>query len=113
MGQGAGFDAGLMSVFLHVTLEVKAAGMARFVETMTEAVSLLEGEGWRLAGAYVQRTGRLNTVIDVWELRDFNHYDAGLKAFAAHPRFAALKAALDETVQSETIVFAAKAAYIR
>lgn len=100
-----------MSVHVHVTLEVKAAGMARFLEAMGEAVPLLEGWGWKLQGAYLQRTGRLNTVIDLWELEGMNHFDAGLKKFVAHPRFAAIKAVLDETVQSETIVFADKLAY--
>jgi hypothetical protein len=102
-----------MSVHLHVTLGVRAAGLAAFCGVMGEAVEILEGHGWKLAGAFVQRTGRLNTVIDLWELDDMNHFDAGLKAFLAHPRFGAIKAVLDETVISETIVFADKAPYAR
>ena len=102
-----------MSTFLHVTLEVKAAGLAKFLETMGEATPLLEGWGWKLHGAFVQRTGKLNTVIDVWELRDYNQFDEVLKKFASHPRFPAIKAVLDETVNSETIVFASKAPYMR
>lgn len=101
-----------MSTYLHVTLEVKAAGLARFSAIMGEAVSILQGNGWKLAGAFVQRTGRLNTVIDLWELEDFGHFDRGLQAFIAHPRFAQIKAVLDDTVLSETIVFADKAAYM-
>jgi hypothetical protein len=100
-----------VSVNLHVTLAVRAAGLGAFCAVMAEAVTILEAEGWRLAGAYVQRTGRLNTVIDLWELDDMNHFDRGLQAFAAHPRFAAIKAVLDETVECETIVFARPAPY--
>lgn len=102
-----------MTTFLHVTLEVKAAGLARFIATMGEVTELLESWGWRLHGAFVQRTGKLNTVIDVWELEDFAQFDIVLKKFAAHPRFAAIKAVLDETVDSETIVFADKVPYMR
>ncbi|MBS0274205.1 MAG: NIPSNAP family protein [Proteobacteria bacterium] len=102
-----------MTAYLHVTLEVDAAGMARFIETMGEAVSLLEGWGWKLQGAFIQRTGKLNTVIDVWELENFAHFDLGLQKFRVHPRFAAIKKALDETVKSETIVFADRAPYMR
>lgn len=102
-----------MSVFIHVTLEVKAAGFTRFVETMGQAVPILEGLGWKLTGGFVQRTGRLNTVIDIWELEDFEHFDRGLKAFVAAPGFLAIKAALDETVTSETIVFADRLPYMR
>lgn len=102
-----------MTTFLHVTLEVKASGLAKFIETMVEATSLLEGWGWKLHGAFVQRTGKLNTVIDVWELESFTAFDMVLKKFVAHPRFPAIKAVLDETVNSETIVFADKAPYMR
>ena len=102
-----------MSVYLHVTLEIRAEGLARFLEAMqTTAVPILEAEGWRLAGAFVQRTGRLGNVIDLWELEDFQHYDRALKAFGAHPAFPAFKAVLEETVISETIVFADAAAYM-
>lgn len=96
---------------MHVTLDVKAAELQRFHGVMAEAVAILESHGWKLLNALVQRTGRLNTVIDIWELDSFEHFDVGLKAFIADPRFVAIKTALDETVLTETIVFAAKAPY--
>lgn len=102
-----------MSTYLHVTIEVNAAGMRRFIDVMGETVSILEGLGWKLAGAFVQRTGRLNTVIDLWQLEDFGHFDRALQAFRTHPRFPEIKAVLDETVISETIVFADRATYMR
>jgi hypothetical protein len=102
-----------MSVFLHVTMDVEAAGMGRFLAVMAEITPILEGQGWRLAGAFLQRTGRLNTVIDLWELRDFNHYDEALKQLTAHPRFPELAKTLAETVRNETVVFADKAPYMR
>jgi len=102
-----------MSVFLHVTLEVEAAGMARFLTAMGEITPILEGEGWRLAGAFVQRSGRLNTVIDLWELRDLNHYDEALKSLTSHARFPEFAQVLAQTVRNETVVFADKAPYMR
>jgi NIPSNAP len=102
-----------MSVYLHVTLEVHAAGLAKFMAGMGDtAVPFLEGQGWRLAGAFVQRSGRLGTVIDLWELDDFQHYDTALQAFRRDPRFPAFGAMLAETVISETVVFADKAPYM-
>lgn len=101
-----------MSVFLHVTLEVHTAGLDRFFKTMEDAVPILEGAGWRLRGAFTQRTGRLNNIIDLWELEDFNHFDRGFQALMSHPSFASIGAALAETVQSETIVFADRAPYM-
>jgi hypothetical protein len=103
-----------MSVFLHVTLEIHAAGLGRFLEGMEKtAVPFLEAQGWRLTGAFVQRTGRLGNVIDLWELDDFQHYDRALQAFMADPTFPDFKTMLAETVISETVVFADKASYMR
>lgn len=102
-----------MSVFLHATIEVRPGEFARFCQTMEEIVSIVEEAGWRLDRGFVQRTGRLYTVIDVWELEDFNHYDRGTQAIAAHPRGDAIREALAETVVSETVVFATKAPYMR
>ena len=102
-----------MSVFLHVTLEIHAAGLARFLDGMEKtALPILEREGWRLAGAFVQRSGRLGNVIDLWELDDYQHYDSALKVLAADPGFPAFKAMLAETVISETVVFAEAASYM-
>lgn len=103
-----------MSVYLHVTLEIHAAGLGRFLEAMEQtATPFLEGQGWRLAGAFVQRTGRLGNVIDLWELDDFQHYDRALQAFMADASFPAFRDLLAETVISETVVFADKASYMR
>ena len=102
-----------MSVYLHVTLEIHAAGLARFLDGMaTTATPFLEKLGWRLAGAFIQRTGRLGNVIDLWELDDFQHYDRALAAFRKDPSFPAFSAMLAETVISETVVFSYKAPYM-
>ncbi len=100
-----------MSVYLHVTLELTGAGTARFVEVMGEAVPILESHGWKLFAAFLQRTGRLNTAIDIWELEDFDHFDRGIQALVGHPRFAVIKQGLDEAVQKETVVLATKAPF--
>lgn len=102
-----------MSVYLHVTLEVASKGLPRFLEAMKEtAVPILEAQGWRLAGAFIQRSGRLGVVIDLWELDDFQHYDRALAVLSADARFPAFKAVLDDTVISETVVFADRASYM-
>lgn len=100
-----------MSVFLQATLEVEAAGYMRFLETMSELVPIAESAGWKLNSAYMHRTGRLNTVVDIWELEDMNHMDRGFAALMGHPRFPVLQQALAETVRNETLVFLQKISY--
>lgn len=100
-----------MSIFLQATLEIDGAGYQRFVQTMAEWVPIIEASGWKLNAAYMHRTGRLNTVIDIWELEDLAHIDRGFQQLMAHPRFAAFKQVLDETVKSETLVILQKFSY--
>jgi hypothetical protein len=102
-----------MSVYLHVTLEIRAGALPAFSALMEELLPVVEAAGWKLNGAFVQRSGRLNTVIDLWELEDYNHFDRGLQAIAAHPEADRYLATLADTVLSETIVFAQKASYMR
>ena len=102
-----------MPVYLHATLEIRASELDRFCRTMEEILPIVENAGWKLQGAFVQRTGRLHTVLDLWELEDFNHLDRGLQAIASHPRGGELRKVLAETVISETLVFAGKAPYMR
>lgn len=102
-----------MSVYLHVTLELRAEKVGKFIETMEEIVPIVEEAGWKLRGAFLQRTGRLHNMIDLWELEDYNHYDRALQVLMAHPHFPQLSAALAESVISETVLFADKAPYMR
>jgi len=100
-----------MSVYLFATLELKASGVAAFTKVMGEAIPILEAAGWRLVNAFSPRTGPLHTIIDQWELTDFNHLDTGMKALATHPKFPEIHAVLRETIIKETLVLADKLVY--
>jgi hypothetical protein len=100
-----------VSVYLIASIEVRAAGFSRFVEVMSEVVSIAQAAGWKLASAYVTRVGQLNTVIDVWELEDFNHMDRGMRALAQHPRFPAIQAVLHDVIVRETLTLADRLTY--
>jgi hypothetical protein len=103
-----------MPVYAHVTIELASAAVDKFLAAMPQAVEFLESRaGWRLAGAFMQQTGRLNTVIDLWELQDMNQFDRGLQLLLAAPFYPAFKQVLDEAVIKETIVLAQKAPYMR
>lgn len=103
-----------MAVYLHVTIEVASGAFEKFLAAMPQAVEFLEGQaGWRLLGAYMQQTGRLYTIIDLWELQDMNHYDRGFKQLTGAAFFPAFKAVVDEAVLKETIVLAERAPYMR
>ena len=100
-----------MSVYLIANIQVRAASFSKFTAVMSKIVAIAETAGWKLASAYVTRVGQLNTVIDVWELDDFNHMNAGMGAIAAHPDFPAIQAVLQEAIIQETLSFADKLTY--
>ncbi len=100
-----------MSRYLIATIEVKSSGRALFAQTMGVMQSILTAAGWKLAAAYSLRTGLLGTVIDVWELGDFDQVDVGFAALAQDPRWPDLQAALAETIVRETLAFADSLTY--
>ncbi len=95
----------IVTVYLHATIELKPDGVSAFNDVMARFAPLLEAEGWRLEGAYHQKTGKLRTVIDIWKLESLDHFDRALKAVAMKPEIIDIKAALDAVVLSETLVF--------
>jgi hypothetical protein len=90
---------------MQSTLEVEAVGFGRFMALMGELVPILEGVGWKLEGAFMHTSGRLNTVVDLWCLEDYNHYGRGLSTLMAHPEFPRFSQTLGEVVRNETVVF--------
>jgi hypothetical protein len=103
-----------MSVFCQITIELKAAAsVPRFYDIMEKVITIAEAEGWKLHGAFTHSTGRLYTIIDIWELDDYNHYGRGAKAIFQHSQFPEISAVFAETVDRETVVFLDRAPYSR
>lgn len=100
-------------VYLHVTLKIKATHMDLFYDTMKRAVPILEDNGWTFVGAWVDRVGRLNTVIDLWELPDANTYYSGLSAFAKHSDYPELVGNMNESITEEIVHLMDKVPYGR
>lgn len=95
-----------MSVFLHATIEARPAEMGRLLSVLAQMKRILAEAGWGMVGCFTFRTGRLNTIVDLWELEDMNHYDRGIRAIAAHPSFGEIREVLSAAIISETLAFA-------
>lgn len=100
-----------MSIYMQSTLEIKASAMPRFIAAMTTAVPILEGFGWKLETAFIQYTGRLNTVVDIWRMDDFGHYERGLQALMAHPAYPQFEQVINEAVEKEVVVLGSALPY--
>ena len=94
-----------MTVYLHATIEAHPAQLRRLYATLGEMKRILAGAGWGMVGCFAHKTGRANTVLDIWELGDMNHYDVGIQALTAHARFPAIAEVLGAAIISESLVF--------
>lgn len=90
-------------VYLHVTLKVVQSEVENFYDAMAKAVPVIEELGWKFIGAWVDRVGRLNTVVDLWELEDANMYWRVMKEFSKRPEYPAFKEVLDRSVEEEVV----------
>ncbi|WP_394830092.1 hypothetical protein LVJ94_26650 [Pendulispora rubella] len=61
-------QAGDTSVYLHVTVLLKADGLETFVQHMAELLPHFERVGWRLVTACGNVTGRQRTIVHVWRI---------------------------------------------
>lgn len=101
-----------MSIWMQSTLELRGGDRSAFIATMKELVALVEAEGWYLVTAFEQMTGRLHTAVDVWKLPDLDAYARGLAALRASPRFPEMAKVLADSIERETVVLGATAAWV-
>ena len=73
--------------YMLVRLEVAYGRVGEFSEVMTHLKPILERNGWRLHGAYVNQIGRLNRCYDLWEIPDANSARSVLKIANSEPEF--------------------------
>jgi len=99
-----------MSIFMKATLKVKTFQSTEFLETLEKnLVPLMEDQGWRLHGTFVQRFGSMQptVVVDLWEMEDMAHVERVLKdtSYRSDPRYQAALPVLESAVLEEQLEF--------
>lgn len=98
-------------MYLIATLELSYSGVQTFFEIAPLVRSLMEKRGCKMLHAMLQDTGRLNTIVHIWELRDANQYFEAVTSLKTDPAFAEILAALSRSVVDERLVFAQETPY--
>ncbi|MFA5632722.1 MAG: hypothetical protein WC997_14525 [Porticoccaceae bacterium] len=93
-------------MYVHATLELNYAGVGDFLAMAPKLKGLCEEEGWKMVLGLLQQTGRFNTVIHIWKVRDMNHYHEVVQKLYSHPEIGGIFAVLAKAVEKETVVFA-------
>ena len=99
-----------MSIFMKATLKIKTFKIAEFLDKLeNNLVPLMEEQGWRLHGTFVQRFGSMQptVVVDLWEMEDMAHVERVLKdtSYRSDPRYQAALPVLESAVLEEQLEF--------
>jgi len=102
-----------MSIFMKATLKVDAYKCQEFVDVLlSDLVPLMEEQGWRLHGCFVERFGSVKPaiVVDIWEMEDMAHVERVMKgdAYRDDPRYLRAIPVLKAAVLEESLTFMEK-----
>jgi hypothetical protein len=55
-------------VYLQASIKLHPGKLQDFISLISELLPVVGKHGWKLVGSYAAIIGRLNTVVDFWEL---------------------------------------------
>lgn len=88
-------------LYMLSTIKIRAGKMLEFCELMPQVVAIVEAQGWRLMGAFSHLGGRLNVVVDLWQIPDANALPGGIQALIGASEWPDIARGLAETVEDE------------
>ena len=98
-------------IYVHVTLKIRIGGYERFSEAMAKQVPVLEGFGWKLAGAWVTTIGRVYSVIHIWELPNADSFFETTAKWRETSAFQEFRAVTSEVLEEEVLSIVRKTPY--
>lgn len=97
--------------YMLATLQIRYGKVAEFVEIMKHLVPVLEKQGWKLRGAFMNSIGRLQKAYDLWEIPDASHVRSVLSVAGRDPAFRDWADKLPDCVESEQLEVMEKLPY--
>jgi NIPSNAP len=64
--------------YLQYSIKLHPGKLQDFVKLLNELTPVVAEHGWKLVGSYASVVGRLNTVVDLWELPSTSAIEAAL-----------------------------------
>lgn len=94
-------------LYLKAEITVNPGDLQPMLALLNDRIfPIMEGQGsWRMMGCFVQRTGRLNTIVDLWQMDDYADFSATYDVFRGHADYPEIRVLLDRYVETETLVF--------
>lgn len=89
-------------VFAHIQL--RPGKVERFTEMLENVAPILSNTaGWKLQGSYLNTIGRINSVVDVWEVPDANAVESLFEKIGNDPEFQKWASVVEECIEQETL----------
>lgn len=88
-------------MIVHATLKIRPGRLAEFCALMSILKGVIEQGGWKLKGCWTTMIGRINVVVDIWEVDDANQITSVFEAFFGHPNWPEWESKLAEYVEDE------------
>jgi hypothetical protein len=100
---------GRSMIYLKSEIEIRPGRISEMLDLLKLRIfPILEGKGgWKVMGCFVQQTGQLNTIVDIWALDDFGHFERAYSIFREDPEYPEIRRFLDTYVEKERLIFMA------
>ncbi len=59
-------------VYVQASIKLHPGKLQDFIALLNELTPVVAKHGWKLVGSYASVIGRVNTVVDLWEVSDAN-----------------------------------------
>jgi len=86
-------------VYMQASIKLHPGKLPDFVNLLNKLTPVLAKHGWKLVGSYASVVGRLNTVVDLWELPNPNAVEVGL----GDPELQKFGGQISEIVEDEVL----------
>ena len=102
-----------MSVFMQATIKVEAYQLQAFLDVLlNDLVPIMEEQGWKLHGSFVQRYGAIKpaVIIDLWEMENMQHVEHVMSGdgYRNDPRYQRAMGTMRGAILDETVIFMEK-----
>jgi hypothetical protein len=86
-------------IYLQAAIKLRAGKLQDFVSLLNSLSPVVAKHGWKLIGSYASVVGRLNTVVDLWELPN----EAAVQAVLNDADLQKHRARIAEIVEDEVL----------
>ena len=91
-------------VYLQASIKLYPGKLQAFTTMLNGLLPVVGKHGWKLIGSYASVVGRLNTVVDLWELPNAG----ALQAALSDPEMAKAAPQIAEIVEDEVLAILTK-----